>query len=156
MSLIQVKAEHTAPRASRLSQSLLSVQAPSSNSLLSANLALENTLTLFGYEPNVRVARLDCVDIIFKRCSSFSSPNSSCRASTLVSSDPRLLWSLHGFVSSPFPLHWGPTRLLPAACVFLRMLACKYSRTTACSKFFSSFRFDHHSTCAKLQYSHAL
>jgi len=47
MSLIQVKAEHTDPRASRLSQSLLSVQAPSSNSLLSANFALENTLTLF-------------------------------------------------------------------------------------------------------------
>jgi len=51
ISLIQVKAEHTAPRASRLSQSLLSVLAPSSNSLLSVNFAVENTLTLFGYEP---------------------------------------------------------------------------------------------------------
>ena len=71
-------------------------------------------------EPYVRVARLDCVDIIFKRCASFSSPNSSCRASTLVSSDPRLLWSLHGFVSSPFPLH-GDRH------VFYLLLVCFYA-----------------------------
>jgi hypothetical protein len=41
-------------------------------------------------------------------------------------------------------------------CAFTRS-PCKYSRITACSKFFfSSFMFDYHFTCAKLQFSHAL
>ena len=83
-SLIQAKAKSSllrgpinclgrAPRANQLSRSLLRVfvLAPSSNSLLSANLCYREHIDPVWLEPNVWVARLDCVHIISKRCASF-------------------------------------------------------------------------------------
>jgi len=107
ISLNQVKARaHCSEGPLILFQSLLSVLAHSSNFRpCLPSFAIENTLIIFFHELDTR----DCSFGLpgyhleeLKRCATF------CCTPQL---GPTHLGSLHGFVSSPICLHWGPTFL---------------------------------------------